>query len=115
MKDSIQPTQDEPTAPPQTKIIASVTLRLVENRGGVRYCDTVSSLDESAMTPYDVAKFQFHCFHCFAALHEIVIRKLVHANGQACEQLNKHQAEIDQLLKQLNSASPFASRVPNEP
>ncbi len=45
------------------------------------------------MTPYDTAKLQFHCFHWFAALHEILVRKLVCENGQVREQLVKHQEE----------------------
>lgn len=97
------------------KIIASVTLLLVENREGVRYCDTVSSLDESTMTPYDTAKFQFHCVHWFAALHQIVVRKLVHQNDVLVNELKNHAEalkQIEQRLDQANSGTcPFGGET----
>ena len=85
------------------KIIASVTLVLVENRDGVRYCDTISSIDESKMTPCDVAKFQFHCFHWFAAMHEIVIRKLIHEDDLLRDELRQHASELREVNVQIKA------------
>ena len=83
------------------KTIVSVTLLLVENHDGVRFCDTVSSMDESQMSPGDVAKFQFHCFHWFAAFHEMLIRKLVNADDATREELRKQAEEIKQINERL--------------
>lgn len=90
---------DPNTVQEKRKIIASVTLLLVENRDGVRFCDTNSSMDESQMSPYDVAKFQFHCFHWFAALHEILVRKLVCQHEAARKELQRQADELKQINK----------------
>lgn len=89
----------------ERKTIASVTLLLLENRDGVRYCDTISAIDEAKMTPYDVAKFQFHCFHWFAAMHEILVRKMVHENAMVEDALRKHEGELRQLNERLKALS----------
>ena len=85
------------------KTIVSVTLQLIETRDGVRFCDTVSSLDESVMSPGDVAKFQFHCFHWFAAFHEILIRKLANADGAMQNELRKQAEELKHIRTRLKT------------
>jgi hypothetical protein len=92
---------NDPNPHEKRKTIASVTLLLVENSDGVRFCDTVSAMDESQMSPYDVAKFQFHCFHWFAALHEILIRKLVYQDDIAKEKLQRQADELKQIKERL--------------
>jgi hypothetical protein len=97
---------DLPTTAEGRKIIASVTLLLVENRDRVRYCDTISSIDESKMTPSDAAKFQFHCFHWFAAMQEIVIRKLVREDEVLHDELRKHAEELRLIKGPPESSAP---------
>ena len=88
---------------PRGKSIASVTLLLVENQDGVRFCDTVSSMDETLMTAYDVVKFQFHCLHWTAALHEILVRKLVHQGEVAKSELQNQADELKSLKERLKA------------
>lgn len=87
----------------ERRTIVSVTLLLVENRDGVRFCDTVSSMDESQLTVGDLAKFQFHCFHWFAAFHEILVRKLASADEATRNELQKQAEEMKRISERLET------------
>ena len=85
----------DPFAPIDTcKNIASVTVKLLETRDGVRYCDTNSVFDETQMPTDDIAKFQFHCLHWFAAMQQLLVLKLGYQHDRVQQELRRQADEL---------------------